>query len=336
MANLLIISGRSLSQISGDITSLVRAQQQAQKGIKEVLTPIYDLTALKLNQIETLSKKVFFRLKVNDIKYKIINERTGVTGTDIMRMYQNTNNYIILDARHLHKSMYNGKYNGVDFTKTNNAIKAHLVENFYYNMDFKEYSFTKLYAKNCYDQWQLEKELNYNYTYKCIDFYKRNKREFCPRIIINTTCSEKEQDKIIKSLDSILDYHMKHNKISFKINFINSTKTHYKKYKEDKIVVSKMLKYPQYITDDTLLYKFFGIDYKNFGSMEMPDIEYFLDKEYLAMPEALGVDSLEIVLEMLHQRGIHNFDEMINRTIEEKQNTIGFKEEIENDEEDLY
>lgn len=333
MANLLTISGRTLSQIRDDVSSLVRAQQQAQNGIKEVLTPIYDLTALKLNQIEILSKKVFFRLKVNGIKYKIINERTGATGTDIMRMYQNINNYIILDVRHLHKSIYNGKYNGVDFTKTNNAIKAHLVENFYYNMDFKEYSFTKLYAKNCYNQWQLEKELNYNYTYKCIDFYKRNKKEFCPRAIINTTCSEKEQDKIIKSLDSILDYHMKHNKISFKINFINSTKTHYKKFVEETKVKNKT-KYPQYNND--LLYRFFGIEYKNFGSMKMHSIGYFILKPYLAMPEALGVDNLELVLEMLHHKGVYTFDELINRTIEEKQQTIGFREEIENDEEDLY
>ena len=261
-------------------------------------------------------------------------EKTGDVGKDFTKMYQKIQNTIILDERHLSKSIYNGSINGVIWNKTNNAIKSLLVDNFYYNDDYKEFSHTKLLVKNQYLQYVDNKneELNPNYQYKCIDYKKRNSKEFCPRILINRECSEKEQDKIIKALDRILDYHMSKNKIDFKVTFINQ-KTIYKKFKPE-LKVDNKLKYPQY--QDELLYRFFGIEYKNFGSMEMPNIEYFLDKEYLAMPESLGVDSLEIVLEMLHHRGVHNFDEMINRVIEEKQNTIGFKEEIGNDEEDLY
>ena len=206
--NYLVVSGKTLSQISLEINSLIRAHQQAQKGISEVKVMIYDVSKYKVDQIKTLSQKVFYRLTVNNIKYKIVNERTGDTGTDITYMFQNINNCIILDTRYLTKSIYNGSYNGVNFTKVNNAIKAHLVANFYYNMDYKEHSFTKLYAKTCYENlYVLETELNYNYTYMCKDFYKRNKKEFCTRIIINAECSEKEQEKILRSLDKILDYH---------------------------------------------------------------------------------------------------------------------------------
>lgn len=328
------INGRTASELAAATTAAIRAKEHGK--IKSLKLMVYDIASYNLKQIEFLSKKIGFRLKVNGIDYQIINEKTGDVGKDFTKMYQKVQNTIILDDRHLSKSIYNGSVNGVIWDKTNNAIKSLLVDNFYYNDDYKEFSHTKLLVKNQYLQYVDNKneELNPNYQYKCIDYKKRNSKEFCPRILINKECSEKEQEKIIKSLDRILDYHMKHNKIDFKITFVNS-KTIYKQFKEG-IVVPSTNKYPQYIVDNMLLYKFFGIEYKNFLGMEMPNIEYFLDKEYLAMPEALGVDSLEVVLEMLHQRDVTIFDEMINRVIEEKQHTIGFKEEIENDEEDLY
>lgn len=326
------ITGRSASELSAATTAAIRAKEHGR--IKSLKLMVYDLGSYNLRQIEFLSKKIGFRLKINGVDYQIINEKTGDVGKDFTKMYQKVQNTIILDERHLSKSIYNGSVNGVVWNKTNNAIKSLLVDNFYYNDDYKEFSHTKLLVQNQYLQWEdnHNEELNPNYQYKCIDYKKRNSKEFCPRIFINKECSEKEQEKITKALDRILDYHMKHNKIDFKITFLNS-KTIYKKFREE-LKVDNKTKYPQY--QDELLYRFFGIEYKNFGSMEMPSIEYFLDKEYLAMPEALGVDNLELVLEMLHHRGIHNFDEMITRVIEEKQNTIGFKEEIENDEEDLY
>lgn len=333
MANYLPITGRSASELTKAVSTAIRAKERVGK-LGTILVTVYDMSKYSLAQIDFLSKKVLFRLHANGIKYKLINERTGDTGTDIKRMYQKIQNTIILDERHLSKSQYNGNVNGVIWGKTNNAIKSLLVDNFYYNDDYKEFSHTKLLVKDNYLHYVDNKneELNPNYQYKCIDYKKRNSKEFCPRIYINKACTEKEQEKIIKALDKILDYHMSKNKIDFKITFLNS-KTIYKKFKPE-LKVDNTLKYPQYNND--LLYRFFGVEYKNFGSMEMPNIEYFLDKEYLAMPEALGVDNLELVLEMLHHRGVNTFDEIINRVIEEKQNTIGFREEIENDEEDLY
>ena len=326
------ITGRTASELKAATTAAIRAKEHGR--IKSIKLMVYDLGSYNLKQIEFLSKKIGFRLKANGVNYQIINEKTGDVGKDFTKMYQKIQNTIILDDRHLSKSIYNGSTNGVIWDKTNNAIKSLLVDNFYYNEDYKEFSHTKLLVKDQYLHYVDNKneELNINYQYRCIDYKKRNSKEFCPRIFINKECSEKEQDKIIKALDKILDYHMSKNKIDFKVTFLNS-KTIYKKFREE-LKVDNKTKYPQY--QDELLYRFFGIEYKNFGSMEMPNIEYFLDKEYLAMPESLGVDNLELVLEMLHHRGVHNFDEMITRVIEEKQNTIGFREEIENDEEDLY
>ena len=328
------LTNKTLPALQSKVSKLLKSNLD--NNFEKVIISVPDFKKLSVGTVQKISSKACYRLQLFNLPIRIKDQRTGLYSDDnIIEYYSKMANKIIIGERHLYfknKPIMDGfektsikVVSGVNYKMFRDAVKMHLVETFFYNHNYhNQYSYLKVrnYRSTDGEQWEdISGELNINYDYKCIDRSSRNNKKFTATIFVDYDCTDDDIKVILEKIKDTLVYYKNNNKINFRVRFKNSDKKYIIKYKGEP-VRNKLDSLPKFVTDNALIYNFFGINYKNFGDMKMPDIEYFLDKEYLAMPEMLSVPKLEDIKEIFHHKGIYIFDNIIDREIAIKTKTV--------------